>query len=168
MNTTSIPQIWDRPTKAGLLSNVAVAFVTVLIINIIVFSFGLTKYSEQVNPSFAPPSVLIAVVWFVLFILNGAARWSLNDSADPQAGHLKNVLVAIFIINVTHPIYTAGFSLYIPALVGTIIPLAMVIYVIYAAWKINHLTSFLIAPMAFWFCFAGLIILSALNWIPLR
>jgi tryptophan-rich sensory protein len=168
MNIISSEKLWNSPTRIGLFANVAAASVTLLVINTIVFSFGLTKYSEHLNPSFAPPSFVIAAVWFVLFILNGVARWSLNGNASPKAIRLKSILVAIFLVNVTHPIYTAGFSLYIPALIGTIIPLIMVLYVTYTAWNINRLTSFLIAPMALWFCFAGTIILSALGWIPLR
>jgi tryptophan-rich sensory protein len=157
-----IVQIYDRPTREGLVANVVIAFVFFCGINAAVFGFHLTTFNDSINPSWAPPTWFIGIVWPILFLLTAFARWMLNGSMDEKARLLKSSLVAIFLIDVTHPIYTDGFRWYGMALLGTIVPFALCVYFVMASWNVRRLASSLMIPMCAWFVYAGAIILAVL------
>lgn len=155
--------IYDRANREGLVANVVIAFAFFFGINAAVFGFHLTTFNDSINPSWAPPAWFIGIVWPILFLLNALARWMLNGNTDENAKLLKAVLVAVFLMNVTHPIYTGGFRWYWMALLGTVVPFALCVYFVAASWSVRRAAASLMIPMCLWFVYAGAIIVAVLS-----
>jgi tryptophan-rich sensory protein len=97
----------DRPDRSGLIANIGVALAIVVILNALIFGIGWQATSARA-PSFLPPPVVIGLIWVALFTCMACARWELNRAMAARAD--KTVLLALFGLCATYPLYTGGLN----------------------------------------------------------
>jgi tryptophan-rich sensory protein len=145
---------------------VALAIVGIVIFGLWLFG-GATTHSSQGGTHFrAISGWLIAMVWVVLFITMGLARWRLRKSDKPGASAAGGWMLALIIFCALYPIYTNGFSNMAVGFCGNIATIFLSIFVIRKipdAERRCKISPFLVI---IWLFFASAIIADESHWIP--
>lgn len=126
---------------------------------------GMMIYSQTaVKPPLAPPAVVFAVVWTILYILMGisAARIWLSEPGAVRSKGL-NLFVVQLVVNFFWSIIFFNLQSYELAFMWLLLLWGLVVWMIFTFRKIDTTAALLQVPYLIWLTFA--VYLSAGVWI---
>ncbi len=122
--------------------------------------------SEQPRLSYAPPGIVIPIVWFLLFSLLGVARQSLV--ADQQATY-QWWLFGLAFLCATYAYFTLGLAklTHISALwyglIGNIVVILFAAVVVFKLLPVNKTAAILTVPVILWTTYATAIVVGEMK-----
>ncbi len=146
------------PRYKSLLLNIIIPLASVLMMNGIVFALHWDQAAadDAVKPGWRnPPGTLIGIVWMLLFILMGIARWQASWFAPLAV--LKKRVAFLMVVCVLYPLYTIGLTNNVIAQLSNIAINMLTVSIIVKAWPINRRFSYLLTPVMVWLFYATVI-----------
>ena len=148
----------------------SVEFIISILIPLLVggLSAFLTKDAMMVfntikKPPLAPPGILFPIVWTILYILMGIAKYFLYNLDEQKLSgkqiKLRNYTLVIYgfqlFLNFFWSIIFFKFSMYKFAFVWLVVLWVLVFIFIKNAMKLNKAAAYLMIPYLLWMTFAG-------------
>lgn len=144
----------DSPKLSGLATNILVAEVAAIGGNALVFGLNLNAESKLVAPPWAPSPIVIGAVWIVLFGLMATARWLLNRCDHPRRWADQDLIVALVAVCWAYPFYAIAPGNRPLGLIGTLLTVALAMYVANRLRELSPLAAGLLVPVIVWLWFA--------------
>ena len=115
------------------------------------------------KPPLSPPGIVFPIVWSILYVLMGVARYLLHNLDEQKLSEeqikFRNYTLAIYDIqlffNFFWSIIFFKFSMYKVAFLWLIILWVLVFIFIKNALKLNKISAYLMIPYLLWITFAG-------------
>lgn len=115
------------------------------------------------KPPLSPPGIVFPIVWSILYVLMGVARYSLYNLDEQKLSEeqikFRNYTLVIYDIqlffNFFWSIIFFKFSMYKVAFLWLIILWVLVFIFIKNALKLNKISAYLMIPYLLWITFAG-------------
>ena len=126
--------VWNRPDRIALAVNIASFVGATIILNGVIFAFGIDRRAEGVaRLSWAPPGWAIGAIWVLLFALYAIAFWLLlqRQESGRRAAHW---VLAIVACDLAHPLLTNGFDLKLGAWLNVVTGLFTVL-LLWRVWQ---------------------------------
>lgn len=149
--------------KILILSFLAV-FIAAFIGSLFSSSSANTSWYSSINPSIAPPNFVFPVAWTVLFILIALSlyfSWTAKAGNKKQDKKNKINLFVIFGVNLILNILWSFFFFLLKnpmiSFYELILLWVSILFMIFAAYRIRRLSSYLLVPYALWVAFAGIL-----------
>lgn len=112
-------------------------------------------YASLNKPSFTPPNYVFPIVWNILYALMAISLWRLWEAA--KSG-LRTRAIAVFLlqlaVNLAWSFIFFGAKAIGAGLITIIALDALVIWTIYAAWKVDRFAAALLLPYLLWIGYA--------------
>lgn len=150
-----------------LITSILLFYGILIVVNIPAPFVGLEFDSgEQPKLPYAPPGILIPIVWFLLFTLLGIARQELikTNHSDYQW-----LLIGLAFLCATYAYYTLGLAKITNisalwfGLMGNIAVILFATLVVYKLLPINKVAAFLTLPVILWTIFASVIVVGEMK-----
>lgn len=122
----------------------------------LLWSSDQTFYKSLNKPIFAPPGILFAIIWPILYILIAISIYKVSNKD-------KNYLKALTINYFSNQVFSFFFfSLKSPfiAMIDTIIVLISSLFLYNESKKDNNISSLLLIPYILWNIFASILIIT--------
>ena len=138
--------------KLNALQLILLAFLITGLINILIAYFdisGLSNVRSEQTDIFFPSSKVIGTVWMLLI---AGLSYSFSIVAKKDESIAKH-LILLFLICVTYPFYTMGFSSLISMILGNLVTIfygSFVVGLLYASFKTQ---SFVVSLIPIWVVF---------------
>ena len=138
--------------KLNALQLILLAFLITGLINILIAYFeisGLSNVRSEQKDIFFPSSKVIGTVWMLLIV---GLSYSFSVVAKKDESISKH-LILLFLICVTYPFYTMGFSSFISMILGNLVTIFYGSFVgglLYASFKTQ---SFVVSLIPIWVVF---------------
>lgn len=123
---------------------------SLLISYIIKDYFGI--YQSLTKPYFAPPAIVFAIVWPILYILMGVSSAIIGQYEDNDASFIFYVQL---LLNYLWPILFFILRLYAISFFELIILFLLIIITTFKFFKINKIAGILFIPYILWTIYAG-------------
>ena len=153
---------WDRPDRVGLLANIALFVGTTIVLNGIIFAFGIDRRADALTRlSWAPPGWTVGAIWVLLFSLYAVAHWLLlqcRESGRRAASWVR----AIAVWALAYPLLTNGFDLQLGAWLNVVTAL-FTILLLWRVWRDSRTAFGWLLPSLIWVCFATVLTFGALQ-----
>ncbi len=150
--TTTAP--WNRADKRGLALNILIPLILCLLINGVIFSTGMnTDNNSTTAPWFAPPGWAVGSIWVALYILYGAARWTVLQRGGPHAPAAAKWITFLIFWGLSYPFLTLGFDMYIGAVLNAV-SLLFTSFALFAVKRASLRGFWMLIPSALWESFA--------------
>lgn len=115
------------------------------------------------KPPLSPPGIVFPIVWSILYVLMGVARYSLYNLDEQKLSEeqikFRNYTLVVYDIqlffNFFWSIIFFKFSMYKFAFLWLIILWVLVFIFIKNALKLNKISAYLMIPYLLWITFAG-------------
>jgi tryptophan-rich sensory protein len=154
--------LWNRPDRVGLLTTIASFVGTTVILNGIIFGFGIDRGADALTKiSWAPPGYAVGAIWVVLFSLYAVAYWLLLQRGESGRKAAFWVL-AIAAWDLAYPLLTNGFDLRLGAWLNVVTTLLTVV-LLWRVWRDSRTAFGWLLPSLVWVCFATLLTFVALH-----
>ena len=114
-------------------------------------------YKTIVKPSFAPPGIVFAIVWPILFILLATSIYRVKDKAN--SNYFK-ILIINYIFNQLYSYLFFSLHSIFLALIDTIFVLVSSIILFIETKKIDKTAAYLLIPYILWNIFATILSIS--------
>jgi translocator protein len=100
----------NKPSRAGLWANIGILLVAVIVVNGIIFGLHWDNGGHRaVRPWYVPPGAVVGIIWTVLFMLYGAARWHyVRDTGE--RGWRSYLVTGFAALCLAYPFYTGGLA----------------------------------------------------------
>ena len=153
----------------SLLFNILFFYAILLVVNLPAPFLGLKFDDGAVDKVwFAPPGYVIAIVWWILFTLLGAARYLVVQSVDaPPSG--SSLIIGLGVLCAAYAYYTlgleavTGISALWFGLAGNLLVIAAATFIVRQLFNTVPTAAFLVAPVVLWTSFATLIVLAEIK-----
>lgn len=122
----------------------------------LIFPANQIFYKQLNRPAFAPPSIVFAIVWPILYFLIALSIYLIKDK---NKDYLKYLIINYFSNQVYNFFFFTIKSPFI-ALIDTIIVLISSLYLYIESKKDNKLSSKLLIPYILWNIYATILIIS--------
>ena len=122
----------------------------------LIFPANQIFYKQLNRPVFAPPSIVFAIVWPILYFLIALSIYLIKDK---NKDYLKYLIINYFSNQVYNFFFFTIKSPFI-ALIDTIIVLISSLYLYIESKKDNKLSSKLLIPYILWNIYATILIIS--------
>ena len=138
--------------KLNALQLILLAFLITGLINISIAYFeisGLSNIRSEQTDIFFPSPIVIGTVWMLLI---AGLSYSFSIVAKKNES-IANHLIFLFLICVTYPFYTMGFSSFISMILGNLVTIfygSFIVGLLYASFKTQ---SFVVSLIPIWFVF---------------
>ena len=124
------------------------------IISSILISDSVKLYPALNQPKLAPPSILLPIVWTILYILMGISAGIINTSNDMYANEAMRIYYIQLFLNFIWPIIFFNLNMYFAALIVLTLLTISVFIMIKRFYKINKTAALLQIPYLLWCIFA--------------
>jgi len=138
--------------KLNALQLILLAFLITGLINILIAYFdisGLSNVRSEQTDIFFPSSKVIGTVWMLLI---AGLSYSFSVVAKKDESIAKH-LILLFLICVTYPFYTMGFSLFISMILGNLVTIFYGSFVVGLMWTSFRTQSFVVSLIPIWVVF---------------
>lgn len=115
---------------------------------------SMNVYSSLVKPDLAPPGVLFAIVWTILYILMGISSYLVYTSDSPYKNDALRAYIVQLVVNLIWPIIFFIAENYFISLIWIILLLVLIIIMIKAFLKVDKFAAYLQIPYLLWVVFA--------------
>ena len=158
----STASLWDRTDGVGLVATAAVFAGAAVVLNGILYAFGLAGGDDAVaRLSWAPPGWAIGAIWTLLFVLYAVAHWLLRQRGDSGRRAARWVL-AIVLWDLAYPFLTLGFDLVLGAWLN-VVTLVLTILLLWRVWRDFRRAFGWLLPSLAWVSFATVLTFAALQ-----
>jgi tryptophan-rich sensory protein len=158
----STASLWDRPDGVGLMATAAVFAGAAVILNGIIFAFGLAGGDDAVaRLSWAPPGWAIGAIWALLFVLYAVAHWLLRQRGDSGRRAARWVLANV-LWDLAYPFLTLGFDLVLGVWLN-VVTLVLTILLLWRVWRDSRRAFGWLLPSLAWVSFATVLTFAALQ-----
>jgi tryptophan-rich sensory protein len=152
--------LWDR--GVGLVATVAAFANAAVILNGIIFAFGLAGDDDSVaRVSWAPPGWAIGAIWALLFVFYAVAHWLLRQQGDSGRRAARWVLT-IVLWDLAYPFLTLGFNLALGAWLN-VVTLVLTLLLLWRVRRESRLAVVWLLPSLAWVSFATVLTFAALQ-----
>ena len=138
--------------KLNALQLILLAFLITGLINISIAYFeisGLSNIRSEQTDIFFPSSIVIGTVWMLLI---ASLSYSFSVVAKKNESIAKH-LIFLFLICVTYPFYTMGFSSLISMILGNLVTIFYGSFVVGLMWTSFRTQSFVVSLIPIWVVF---------------
>ena len=138
--------------KLNTLQLILLAFLITGLINISIAYFeisGLSNIRSEQTDIFFPSSKVIGTVWMLLI---AGLSYSFSIVAKKDESIAKH-LILLFLICVTYPFYTMGFSSLISMILGNLVTIFYGSFVVGLMWTSFRTQSFIVSLIPIWVAF---------------
>ena len=138
--------------KLNALQLILLAFLITGLINISIAYFeisGLSNVRSEQKDIFFPSSKVIGTVWMLLI---AGLSYSFSVVAKKNESIAKH-LIFLFLICVTYPFYTMGFSSFISMILGNLVTIFYGSFVVGLMWTSFRAQSFVVSLIPIWVVF---------------
>ena len=138
--------------KLNALQLILLAFLITGLINISITYFeisGLSNIRSEQTDIFFPSSIVIGTVWMLLI---ASLSYSFSVVAKKNESIAKH-LIFLFLICVTYPFYTMGFSSLISMILGNLVTIFYGSFVVGLMWTSFRTQSFVVSLIPIWVVF---------------
>ena len=138
--------------KLNALQLILLAFLITGLINISIAYFeisGLSNIRSEQTDIFFPSSKVIGTVWMLLI---AGLSYSFSVVAKKNESIAKH-LIFLFLICVTYPFYTMGFSSLISMILGNLVTIFYGSFVVGLMWTSFRTRSFIVSLIPIWVAF---------------
>ena len=138
--------------KLNTLQLILLAFLITGLINISIAYFeisGLSNIRSEQTDIFFPSSKVIGTVWMLLI---AGLSYSFSIVAKKDESIAKH-LILLFLICVTYPFYTMGFSSLISMILGNLVTIFYGSFVVGLMWTSFRTRSFIVSLIPIWVAF---------------
>ena len=138
--------------KLNALQLILLAFLITGLINISIAYFeisGLSNVRSEQKDIFFPSSRVIGTVWMLLI---AGLSYSFSVVAKKNESIAKH-LIFLFLICVTYPFYTMGFSSFISMILGNLVTIFYGSFVVGLMWTSFRTQSFVVSLIPIWVVF---------------
>ena len=138
--------------KLNALQLILLAFLITGLINISIAYFeisGLSNVRSEQKDIFFPSSRVIGTVWMLLI---AGLSYSFSVVAKKNESIAKH-LIFLFLICVTYPFYTMGFSSLISMILGNLVTIFYGSFVVGLMWTSFRTRSFIVSLIPIWVAF---------------
>jgi tryptophan-rich sensory protein len=142
------------PSRARILSAIAVSVGIAAITNGLLAVFGLNRVRSEHWPAFAPPGPVIGIVWIALFAGMGAAY-----ALAPQ----KRSIAILIALCLAYPFYTHLAGGHVAELAGNVVTFAYAVWLMAKLRASSPAATLLVALVAAWIAFATLLVVALGN-----
>jgi tryptophan-rich sensory protein len=143
-----------RAVMAELWANLMVFVGAPLVVNGVIFGFGLERGGGAQTG--LPPGWVVGTIWLVLFAAMGAARWLLLRAArTPGEQRRVEWVSALAFLCLLYPVYTRGFSDLVAGLWGNVVTLVVAVPVAVYAWRKVRAAGGWLVPLCVWLSYAA-------------
>ncbi len=112
-------------------------------------------YASLNKPSFTPPNYVFPIAWNILYALMAIALWRLWEA---QRSGLRLRAITLFLlqlaVNLAWSFIFFGAKAIGAGLITILVLDALVIWTIYAAWKVDRFAAALLLPYLLWIGYA--------------
>jgi len=112
-------------------------------------------YASLNKPSFTPPNYVFPIVWNILYALMAVSLWRLWEAAKND---LRTRAIALFLlqlaVNLAWSFIFFGAKAIGAGLITILALDALVLWTIYAAWKVDRFAAALLLPYLAWISYA--------------
>jgi len=158
----STASLWDRPDGVGLAATAAVFVGAAVILNGIIFAFGIAGGDDGIaRVSWAPPGWAIGVIWALLFVFYAVAHWLLRRRGDSGRRAARWVL-AIVLWDLAYPFLTLGFNLVLGAWLN-VVTLVLTILLLWRVRRESRIAFGWLLPSLAWVGFATVLTFAAME-----
>ena len=154
--------VWNHPDRIGLVATIALFVDAPIILNGIIFSFGIDRNANALTRiSWAPPGWAVGTIWVLLFALYAVAVWLLlqRGESGPRAALW---VLAIAIWDLAYPLLTDGFDLKLGAWLNVVTALFTALLLL-RVWRDSRSAFGWLLPSLIWVCFATVLTFVALH-----
>ena len=150
-----------RPDRVGLLVTMAWFVGATIVLNGIIFGFGVDRNADALTQvSWAPPGLAVGAIWVALFSLYAVSYWLLLQRGERGRNAALWVL-AIAAWDLAYPFLTNGFDLRQGAWLN-VATVVFTILVLWRVWRDSRIAFGCLLPSLVWVCFATLLTFVAL------
>ena len=143
-----------RSVLTGLISNLVVFVGAPLVVNGVIFGFGLERGGGAQTA--LPPGWVVGTIWLVLFAAIGTARWLLVGAARTTGEQRRAEWVSVLaFLCLMYPVYTVGFSNLFAGLVGNVVTWLVAVPVAVYAWRRVRAAGAWLVPLVAWLSYAA-------------
>ena len=138
--------------KLNALQLILLAFLITGLINISIAYFeisGLSNVRSEQTDIFFPSPIVIGTVWMLLI---ASLSYSFSVVAKKNESIAKH-LIFLFLICVTYPFYTMGFSSLISMILGNLVTIFYGSFVVGLMWTSFRTQSFVVSLIPIWVVF---------------
>ncbi len=154
--------LWNRPDRVGLLATIAFFVGATIILNGIIFGFGIDRSADALaEVSWAPPGWAVGAIWVVLFSLYAVTYWLLLQRGEIGRNAAFWVL-AIAGWDLAYPLLTNGFELRLGAWLNVVTTFFTAV-LLWRVWRVSRIAFGWLLPSLVWVCFATLLTFVALR-----
>lgn len=151
----------QRTDWVGAIANALVPLVLVVIANLLIFRLGAGATDPAyLSLSFSPPGWLVALVWIVIFVLWGLARWTVLEGGE-GGREASWLVVVLFASALLYPITTNNFDLRLSAIENA----STLAFILFVTWRLSRFSgraTLFMVPSILWVLFANVLGLTAL------
>ncbi len=155
--------VWNRRNHKGLVLNLVLPVILASLANGFVF---LANPSEQSSistaGSFPLPGWVIGVVWELLFLGMGFARWLVLGHSADRARSSTWILV-LLLLCLAYPVYTVALRSLTIGLAGNLATIAAALWIARRLYRVSALAASLVFAVAAWVTFATVLIFQQLG-----
>lgn len=124
------------------------------------FMKNVNFYKSLTLPFFAPPPILFAIVWPILYLLIAISIYKISKIACSK--EYKYFLIANYIFNQSFTFLFFNLKSIILGTLSSILSLITAIFLFLETKKIDKKTSYLLIPYLIWLIFASILSISIL------
>jgi translocator protein len=171
-------EIFNSPGIPGLVANVLACVSSTLLLNGLIFGLGWSRLDRPalldstVAPRFTPPGYAFGVIWTVLFMLMGTARWLLGQAPNQlMVAQHQQLVLGLIIFCLVQPLYSTAINSRLGGILGTIGAFGLAIVTIVSIRSSSTLAALLILPIALWTFYAAMLLIAVIRargWSVLR
>ncbi len=122
-----------------------------------------TEWYEEIKPAITPPNFVFPIVWNILFFLIALSLYfAWKSSNKNQKPKIVFAFGINFILNIFWSILFFGLKNPLASFIELIFLWISIWFMIFLAWRIDKISSYLLIPYLVWVSFAGV-----LNWLSI-
>jgi tryptophan-rich sensory protein len=142
--------------------NLAIAVAIAALANAFIFFVNPAEDLAPPTELLQPPGWVIGLVWIVLFIFLGTARWLLIQNIDRPFQGMRWVWI-LLVFCAAYPIYTSGLKNLAAGLGGNAATAALAVWVALRIRKTSIVAAVLVSTVALWVTFASFLIVEQMK-----
>ncbi len=154
--------IWNRRDLRGLAVNLAIAVAVAALAEAFIFFVNPAEEMAPTTGLLQPPGWVIGVVWVLLFLFLGAARWLLLETLDQPLQGTRWVWI-LLLVCAAYPIYTSGLRNLAVGLGGDVATAMLALWVALHIRKSSIVAAGLVLTVTLWVTFAGFLIVEQMR-----
>jgi AraC family transcriptional regulator len=121
------------------------------------------KLDPTVVPQLTPPGYAFGIIWTLLFICMGTARWLLGKSGDLLGAQHQQLMVILIIFCLIQPFYSTAIGSRLGGLIGTVGAVFIAAVTVLNIRQSSEVAAWLVLPVVIWTMYASLLLIAVIR-----